>query len=578
MNSVNAINDFKRAHRKAAFQEIFAKLTGQSANLLSYEEVFQKIRIQGQAEKGLRDIPLDAIIGSVGRYRDFTRSFFPRNESDQERWARVKTAVESMEGVPPIDVYKVGEAYFVKDGNHRVSIARQIGAEYIQAYVTEVKTRVSIDKDTDMDDLIIKAEYDEFLERTQLNKLRPEANFSVTAPGSYEQLLDHISVHRYFMGIDENREVSYREAVIHWYDEVFLPIVKLIRRLGVLRDFPQRTETDLYLWFLQYRYEIQTELGWRVSDKKVAESFVSRFGTSFRQVFKRLNKWLLDMITPDSLDSGPASGSWRKEHEIKSRSGDTLFENILVPLHENEANWTALEQACQIAHREKGAIFGLHVIPKKPGLKEKQEKKNKKIKSRFEKYCQNNQIEGGLAVLKGKITTNIVYYSRWTDLVVINLCFPPSLKPLAKLRSGFRILVHRSGVPVLALRGEPSPMTHALLAFDGSQKAQEALFVAAYLAQAWGTRLSIISVEDGDILAATAQEQAREYLESNQVEAEYLVKKGNVSEAILKTSLEIGSDLIIMGSYGYTPIIEVFLGSAVDKVLLDSKVPILICR
>ena len=578
MNSVNAINDFKRAHRKAAFQEIFARLTGQSADLLSYEEVLQKIQIQGQAEKGLRDIPLDAIIGSVGRSRDFTRSFLPRNESDQERWARVKTAVESMEGVPPIEVYKVGEAYFVKDGNHRVSIARQIGAEYIQAYVTEVKTRVQIDKDTNLDDLIIKAEYDEFLEKTQLNKLRPEADFSVSVPGSYEQLLDHISVHRYFMGIDENREVSYREAVVHWYEEIFLPIVKLIRRLGVLRDFPQRTETDLYLWFLRYRYEIQTELGWKVSDKKVAESFVSRFGTSFRQVFKRFSKWLLDFLTPDSLDSGPASGSWRKEHEIKSRTGESLFENILVPLHENEANWTALEQACQIAQRENAAIFGLHVIPRQPGLKEIQEKKTAKFKNKFEKFCQTGRVEGGLAVLKGKITTSIVNYSRWTDLVIINLIFPPSLKPLAKLRSGFRIVVHRSGVPVLALRGEPSPMTHALLAFDGSPKSQEALFVAAYLAQAWGTRLSVVSVEDGDIMALTAQEQAREYLESNQIQAEYLLKKGNVSEAILKTSKEIQSDLIIMGSYGYTPIFEVFLGSAVDKVLLDSKVPILICR
>src|SRR5262249_54752575 len=162
-------------------------------------------------------IPVNAIVGSVGRYTDFTRSFLPRNESDQTRWARVKLAIDDPggTGVPPIDVYKVGEAYFVLDGNHRVSVARQEGVEYIQAHVIEVKTDFSLTPDIQPDDLIIKAEYAEFLAKTDFATLRSGVDLSVSVPGQYEVLLEHIEVHRYFMGIDFKREISFSEAVCH---------------------------------------------------------------------------------------------------------------------------------------------------------------------------------------------------------------------------------------------------------------------------------------------------------------------------------------------------------------------------
>src|SRR5690606_41196661 len=111
------------------------------------------------------------------------------------------------------------------DGNHRVSVARSMGATHIQAYVTEVRTRVPLTPDIKPDDLIIKAEYADFLEKTRLDELRPEANLQVTVPGKYEILLEHIAVHRYFMGIDFDREIPYKEAVAHWYDEVYMPLV-----------------------------------------------------------------------------------------------------------------------------------------------------------------------------------------------------------------------------------------------------------------------------------------------------------------------------------------------------------------
>ena len=127
-----AVEDFRRARRKASLEQVLARLTGKTIDLLSYEDVRRKLRATSGVSQDLREIPLDAIIGSVGRYADFTRSFLPRKDSDEGRWARVKVAVDDLSGLPPIEVYQVGEAYFVRDGNHRVSIARELGATHIQ--------------------------------------------------------------------------------------------------------------------------------------------------------------------------------------------------------------------------------------------------------------------------------------------------------------------------------------------------------------------------------------------------------------------------------------------------------------
>ena len=266
----SAVLDFRRARRRAALEQIMARLTGRSAALLSYGEVHRKLKAHGGGRRELKEIPLDAIVGSVGRYADFTRSFLPRQDSDEERWARVKVRVTDLGGLPPIQVYQVGEAYFVGDGNHRVSVARQVGATHIQAYVTEVRTKVPLSPNTQPDDLILKAEYADFLERTHLDELRPEADLSVTVPGQYRTLKEHIEAHRYFMGLEQEQEIPYAEAVGHWHDEVYWPVVQVIRGRGILRDFPGRTETDLYLWVSEHRAELEQKLGWEIDAEAAA--------------------------------------------------------------------------------------------------------------------------------------------------------------------------------------------------------------------------------------------------------------------------------------------------------------------
>lgn len=141
VSSASAIEDFRRARRRVAMRDLIARITGTSTELLSYEDVRQKLKGQLIGRRTLRDIPLDAIVGSVGRYGDFTRDFLPRHDSDAARWVGVRRAIEGAVGVPPIEVYQIGAAYFVLDGNHRVSVARETGSTHIQAYVSEVRAR-----------------------------------------------------------------------------------------------------------------------------------------------------------------------------------------------------------------------------------------------------------------------------------------------------------------------------------------------------------------------------------------------------------------------------------------------------
>src|SRR5690606_23873471 len=197
-----ALRDFQRARRRADLRVVLSLLWGPDEGLLAYDDVRRKLRAVETQRREHAYIPLDAIVGSVGRYLDFTRSFLPRKDADAGRWVGVQQAMTGLEGLPPIEVYRLGDAYFVKDGNHRVSVARQLGATKIDAYVTDVATRVPFRPEMDQDDLIVAAEFADFLERTNLDEQRPDADLRVTVPGQYPQLLEHIDVHRYFMGID----------------------------------------------------------------------------------------------------------------------------------------------------------------------------------------------------------------------------------------------------------------------------------------------------------------------------------------------------------------------------------------
>ena len=162
-----------------------------------------------------------------------------------------------------------------------------MGAKSIQGYVTEINTRVPLTPDTDPNDLIIKSEYVDFLEHSQLDRIRRDADLSVTAPGQYKIIEEHISVHQYYMGLDQKRDIPYETAVAHWYDEVYLPVIKVINELGLPRRIQNRTNADLYLWIAEHQAALENELGDRIDSRRVAHDIAARFSPKFSHILKR---------------------------------------------------------------------------------------------------------------------------------------------------------------------------------------------------------------------------------------------------------------------------------------------------
>jgi nucleotide-binding universal stress UspA family protein len=570
----SAVSDFRRARRQAALEQILARLRRRPVDLLPYKEVRDKLKARASKRFELREIPLDAIVGSVGRYADFTRSFLPRQDEDQERWARVELAVTSLAGVPPIEVYQIGDVYFVRDGNHRVSVARQFGATLIQAYVTEIHSRVPLSPEVQPGDLTLKAEYAGFLDRTRLDELRPGADLTLTARGRYPEILEHIEVHRHYMGLEQQREIPYAEAVGHWYDEVYLPVVQVIRQRGILRDFSERTEADLYLWISKHRAALEEGLGWQIDAESAAADLTTHFSPRPRRVVARVGGRILDAVTPDELEDGPSAGRWREER-LASRREDCLFSNILVPVSGEEDSWHALDQALQVARREDARVQGLHVLPAETQVRAEE---IQILQAKFHRRCEAAGVSGELALERGKVARTICERALWSDLVVVNLAYPPAPQPLARLGSGFRTLIRRCPRPVLAVPQTVSPLNRALLAFDGSPKAEEALFVATYLASRWQTALTVVGTLENSHVTQEATARAQTYLESHGVQATYVRESGPAAEAILRAAQEHESDLILMGGYGHSAVVEIVLGSTVDQVLRESARPTLICR
>lgn len=275
--------------RRVLIHDILRRLRGKPNQLLPYSAVLE-LRPKSESYKGLQTIEVDKIIGSVDRYGDFDAEFMPKEPFTLDRWTKLRQA--QLEGIefPPIHVYKVGDTYFVKDGNHRTALAKAQGQHFIDAYVIELEVPVDLDPSDTIKDVILKGEYAEFLEKTQLPQLRPSHEpILFSRPGRYDVLLDHIHTHQYFMGLDQKRAVGWKEAVTDWYDHLYLPTILEIRENGVLKNFPGRTEADLYLWISDHRYYLSQAIGHDVGPE---EATLSARRQAAKSPLRRLGEWL----------------------------------------------------------------------------------------------------------------------------------------------------------------------------------------------------------------------------------------------------------------------------------------------
>lgn len=538
----SAASDFQRARRRAALRSVVAKLLGTSdAQLLPYDEVRRRLHAVEGSGATLQDVPLDAIVGSVGRYQDFTREFLPLVDEDKGRWVGVRLAMTGMEGVPPVELYRIGDAYFVKDGNHRVSVARQLGARTINAYVTPVYSRVPLGPDADAEAIALAGSYAAFLEETGIDQLRPGADLRLTEPLRYPSLLEHISVHRYFMGIDEQRPVSWEEAVAHWYDTVYLPVAEAIVEHDLLARFEGRTVTDLYLFLSDHRARLEREFGWSLEGPQLAEGF--RTGFDLRAEVDRLRSAV------------------RQGRDVK-RELTHLVEAVLVVMERGDGD-AALGPALDLAAREGARLLALYLGA------DPRDAAAAAVREEFEGRCAAAGVKGQIAMSEREPVQAILTRAAYADVVV-------AARPRGRPTGWVRTLLHRCPRPLLLARGGAVVAARPLLAYDGRERAEIALFAVAYLVLAHGGRPAVAYVAERGRSADAVLNRAGAFLRDLGVEADLIAERGPVDAGLVRAAQRVGADLVVMGSYRYSRWLEQVTGGVTDRVVARLDAPVLV--
>jgi hypothetical protein len=253
--------DFSRARRRAFLRRIGAYLRRDpgSNKLLSFEEVKGALGAISQVYIGRREVPVSKIVGSVGRHRDFDRAFLPSKPDLGTRWRRIDEIMHREEELPPVSLYKIGDAYFVQDGNHRISVARQQGVEMIDAEVVEMRSRVPVDSALTARDLLYKLEHRRLLERLPIDRVLPEIHVEFSDVADYRRLATFVEAHGFRVTQLWKRYVSPEEVLRDWYEYGYRPIAEMIREERILDAFPGRTELDLYLWIVFHREQLALE-------------------------------------------------------------------------------------------------------------------------------------------------------------------------------------------------------------------------------------------------------------------------------------------------------------------------------
>jgi hypothetical protein len=541
---ITAKRDFHQAHQQAAMERVMASLTGRPADLLSFQEVYEKLKATVGPDKGLHEIPLDAIVGSVGRYHDFSRTFLPRRVSDEGRWVNVRTAVgeRAIDALPPIKVYKIGEAYFVQDGHHRISIARQTGQITIHAYVTEVHTRAPLTAGVDLEELIVKSEYAAFLEYTQLDRLRPGANLTLTIPGGYSRFEAHIEAHRFIAEMAQNREIDWLTAVTNWYDDAYLPVLGTIREQEMLRDFPGRTEADLYLWISDHQLALKRELGWHIRPE-VAAANLPRTRAGAPAGNRRVNRLLT--VARGRIGAllayrqRPSISRWHHE-KLLTRYSACLFADLLAPLDGSDSAWMAFEQAILIAQQECATLHGLLIGANAAGHEH-----TAALQAHFDCRCREAGIDGHLVVDNRAPVAAVQARAGLVDLVVLARYFGDVARDTLQAGATCRAVARRGVRPLFIAAGKPSPLERPLLALDNSAGAREALFTATYLAELWQRPLHVVTPEARSRSEEQAAIYAHRYLQMHEVEATFSIIGRSPAEMLVERAAAQGNDLII---------------------------------
>ena len=562
----SAIEDFHRMRRRAGVRKIFDVFRHQE-NLLSYKEVRHQLHAIERSGVELNSIPINAIQGSVGRYADFTKDFLPTKNVDRQRWARVKAQFLSLEGVPPIDVYQLGEVYFVADGNHRVSVAKEMGISTIDAYVRTVSAKVPLNLDENMDDFLIKAELAEFLDLTQFDQIYPDIDLKVTTPGRYTIILQQIEALHFANELEAGKSLDIKESIKTWYDSIYYPIVDVIREQDILKEYPNRTETDLFLWIFKHQAALVDSLGWEVPPQ-VSVKDLAHKPSRFQLIYNQAKLLFQKSIRWPERDSGPPPGTWRQE-KMAAPEG-RLFGSIIVVIDGSVKGWGTVDYGRIASSYEGSQLLGLHISKSDKSLSDEIARD---VQAEFDQRCETCKTRGQLAFAFGPPEKIISERAKWADLVIVS-------KPgnFNKKIQSIQSIVQSCPTPILITNGTKSKFETVLLVYDGNPKSEEALFLAAYLATFWELSLFVITLQNKkDHSSSQPTLHAKEFIDFYGVAAKFINLSDEPGSSILTTINEQNIDLIVIGGYNYTT--KIRSGNQILNQLLDkSQQPILICR
>jgi hypothetical protein len=265
----DAQHDFARARRARLLSDVSRRLRREPDDvglILPFEEVVDALGRTGQVDRGLQVVPLDMIVGTVDRAVDFDRGFRPTSARLRSRWERIAAAQRRGEALPPISLFQVGDLFFVRDGHHRVSVAKSLGRDDIDAYVTEVTTRLKLGADLRVSELPLKDHERLFRERVPLDAER-RARIKLSDPWDFGMLAEAVEAWGFRLMQERGHYYDRAEVARAWFDEEYVPVSELISHGGLLES--GETETDAYLRVAADRYLLLRTHEW--SDEVVDE-------------------------------------------------------------------------------------------------------------------------------------------------------------------------------------------------------------------------------------------------------------------------------------------------------------------
>jgi len=295
VTSTQSEEDFTRAHNKAFINEIQHLLNPEEATLLSLNDVKQLIKPKNETYVGMKTIEVSKVVGSEGRYKDFDNRFFPKNSHLRNRWQHVDEAAINYISLPPIKVYELAGLYFVRDGNHRVSVAKARGTEFIDAEVVSLQSEIVLKKPDNLRDVIrqiINYEKRSFYAETAFGDITDYWCLDFSTTGSYDVIYNHILTHKYYLNLHKSEEVTMEAAIISWFETVYFPIAVTIQKQKLMKIFKKQTISDLYVWIVRYWDDLKSKFGDdNISiDKAVSDFYMQHKIPLYRKFMNWINR------------------------------------------------------------------------------------------------------------------------------------------------------------------------------------------------------------------------------------------------------------------------------------------------